>query len=388
MKYNGEGYYMSSKRDFYEVLGVNKASSEADIKKAFRKLAKEYHPDVNRGNNEAEHKFKEINEAYEILSDPQKRARYDQFGHAGNNPNYGGGFGGFEEMDFGFGDIFESFFGGSFGGRTSRNRKGPKRGADLKTFMEISFEEAAFGIEKDVTINRQEVCNDCKGTGAKDGTAPTACKHCNGSGQVQVKQSTPFGQFVNIKNCDVCHGEGKINSNPCNTCGGHAKVKKAVKINLKIPAGIDDGQTISLRGEGDPGSNGGPSGDLHINIRVKPHNIFIREDSDIHCTIPITFVQAALGAEIEIPTLNGKEKFSIPEGTQSNSVFKLRGKGISHLRGSGKGDQYCKIIVDVPKKLNDKQKEILRQFASETGDESHEQQKTFFGKMMEVFGID
>lgn len=376
---------MSSKKDFYELLGVNKGASEADLKKAYRKLAKEHHPDVNQGNKDAEHKFKEINEAYEVLSDSQKRARYDQFGHAGND---GGGFGGggFEDMDFGFGDIFESFFGGGFGGRGGRNKKGPRKGADIKIAAEITFEEAAFGVEKEVSINRLEVCSTCKGSGAKEGTSPTTCKHCNGAGQVQVKQNTPFGQFVNVKNCDICHGDGKINTNPCQQCSGQGKNKKTVKLSFKIPAGIDDGQTISLRGEGDPGIYGGPSGDLYVSIRVKQHNIFLREGTDVHCTIPITFVQATLGADIEIPTLHGREKFNIPEGTQSNTVFKMRGKGIPYIRGNGKGDQYCKIIIDIPKKLNDKQKELLKEFAAQTSDESHEQSKSFFNKMKDVFG--
>jgi len=384
---------MAEKRDYYEVLGVDRNASDAEIKKAYRKLAKQYHPDVNPGDKAAEAKFKEINEAYEVLSDPQKRARYDQFGHAGTDPNGFGGFegfgGGFGDFDFGgIGDIFESFFGGSgFGRSSTRSRSGPRKGADLKYSMEISFEEAVFGAEKEIHINRLETCGTCNGTGAKPGTSPVTCSHCNGTGQVQYRQSTPFGQFVNIKTCDVCHGEGKIITNPCTTCNGKGKVRKSVKIKVNIPAGIDDGQTISLRGEGEPGSKGGPPGDLFISIRVKPHPLFQRQGNDIYCDIPITFVQAALGAELEVPTLDGKVKYNIPEGTQTGTVFRLRGKGVPFLRGSGRGDQYVKVYIDVPKRLNEKQKALLREFAQISGDEVHEQRKGFFDKMKDALGM-
>ncbi|AUS95937.1 molecular chaperone DnaJ [Clostridium thermosuccinogenes] len=384
---------MANKRDYYEVLGVDKNASDADIKKAYRKLAKKYHPDVNPGDKEAEAKFKEINEAYEVLSDSQKRAQYDQFGHAGMDPNngfggFGGGFGGFGDFDFGsVGDIFETFFGGGgFGGR-SRSRTGPQKGADLKYSMEISFEEAAFGVEKEIKVNRMENCKTCGGTGSKPGTSPVTCKHCNGTGQVQYKQSTPFGQFVNIKTCDVCHGEGKIIVNPCSACNGKGKVRNTVKVKIKVPAGIDNGQTISLRGEGEPGVRGGPAGDLFITIRVRPHPLFQRQGNDVICEIPITFVQAALGAELEVPTLDGNVKYTVPEGTQTGTVFRLRSKGIPYLRGSGRGDQYVKVHVEVPKKLNEKQKELLRQFAELSGDENHEQRKGFFDKMKDALGM-
>jgi molecular chaperone DnaJ len=379
---------MAAKRDYYEVLGVEKGASDADIKKAYRKLAKQYHPDVNQDDKSAEGKFKEANEAYEILSDPQKKAQYDQFGHAGTDPNGfgGGGFNG--DFDFGgIGDIFETFFGGSGMGSRTRTRNGPQKGADLKYAMEIAFEEAAFGIEKDINISRMETCVTCTGTGAKPGTSASTCKHCNGTGQTQVKQSTPFGQFVNVKTCDVCRGEGKIITDPCTSCGGKGKVKKPVKLKINIPAGIDDGQTISLRGEGEPGSKGGPSGDLFISIRVKSHALFQRQGNDVVCEIPITFAQAALGVELEVPTLDGRVKYSIPEGTQTGSVFRLKSKGIPFIRGNGRGDQYVKVNVEVPKRLNDKQKNLLREFAEMSGDDSHEQRKGFFDKMKDAFGM-
>lgn len=383
---------MAVKRDYYEILGIDKGASDADIKRAYRKLAKQYHPDLNPGDKEAEAKFKEVNEAYEILSDPQKKARYDQFGHAGTDPNAGfGGFegGGFGDFDFGgIGDIFETFFGGGgFGGRSTKTRNGPQKGADIKYAMEISFEEAAFGVEKEISINRSENCTTCGGVGSKPGTSPSTCKHCNGTGQIQYKQSTPFGQFVNIKTCDVCRGEGKIITDPCPTCGGKGKVRKSVKIKINVPAGIDDGQTISLRGEGEQGVKGGPAGDLYISIKVRTHPLFQRQGNDVICEIPITFVQAALGAEIEVPTLDGKVKYNVPEGTQTGTVFRLRSKGVPFIRGNGRGDQYVKVNVEVPKKLNEKQRETLREFAELLGDDVHEQRKSFFDKMKDALGM-
>ncbi|MEN6313083.1 MAG: molecular chaperone DnaJ [Clostridiaceae bacterium] len=378
-----------SKRDFYEVLGVDKNASDADIKKAYRKLAKQYHPDMNPDDKTAEAKFKEVNEAYEILSDSQKRSRYDQFGHAGVDPNgFGGAGAGFGDFDFGgIGDIFETFFGGSGFGRSSRSRSGPQKGADLKHSVEVTFEQAAFGIEKEININRHEACSSCHGSGAKAGSSPVTCKQCNGTGQVQYKQSTPFGQFVNVKTCDVCHGEGKVITNPCPACSGKGTIRKTVKINLNIPAGIDDGQTMSLRGEGDPGSRGGPAGDLFVTINVKPHAIFKRQGNDVVCEMPITFVQAALGAELEVPTLDGTVKYNLPEGTQTGSIFRLKGKGIPYLRGNGRGDQYVKVEIDVPKKLNEKQKAILKEFADISGDEVYEHRKGFFDKMKDALGM-
>jgi len=253
--------------------------------------------------------------------------------------------------------------------------------------VEISFEEAAFGIEKEIPINRMQKCTTCDGSGAKPGTSPSVCGRCGGTGQVQHKQSTPFGQFVNIKTCEVCKGEGKVITDPCTTCGGKGKIRKSVKIKVKIPSGIDDGQTISLRGEGEPGTRGGPPGDLFITVRVKPHPLFQRQGSDVLCEIPITFVQAALGSEIEVPTLDGKVKYTIPEGTQTGTVFRLKGKGIPYLRGNGRGDQYVKVNIEVPVKLNEKQTAVLREFAELTGDELHEQRKGFFDKMKDALGM-
>ncbi|NLY42545.1 MAG: molecular chaperone DnaJ [Clostridiaceae bacterium] len=389
---------MAEKRDYYEVLGVSRDASDEEIKKAYRKLAKKYHPDMNPGNKEAEAKFKEINEAYEVLSDADKRAKYDQFGHAGVDPNgfggsgfgggFSGGFGGFGGGfgDFDFGDIFETFFGGT-GFGSSRRRNGPQKGKDVKTSIEISFKQAAFGVEKELDILRMEKCDVCGGTGAKPGTSPKVCSVCKGTGQVQYKQRTPLGQFINVRTCEHCHGEGKIISTPCSVCHGKGQIRKARKIKVNIPAGIDDGQTISLRGEGDPGINGGPPGDLFITVRVTPHPLFQRQGTDVICEVPITFVQAALGAELEVPTLDGKVKYTIPEGTQTGTVFRLRNKGIPHIRGYGRGDQYVKVIVEVPKNLNEKQKELLRQFAELENENTHEQRKGFFEKMRDVLGL-
>ena len=378
---------MAEKRDFYDVLGVQKDASEGDLKKAFRQMAKKYHPDVNPGDKTAEAKFKEVNEAYDILSDSQKRARYDQFGHAGVDPNASAGpFGGFGGVDFDLGDIFDSFFGGGFGRSSSRSRNAPQKGADLKQRLDLTFEEAAFGVEKDIHISRKENCTKCKGTGAREGSSPATCPTCRGSGQTQVKQNTPFGQFSSIKTCETCNGEGKIISNPCTQCGGSGTIRKSSRISVKIPAGIDNGQSISLRGEGEPGQRGGPSGDLYVTVSVKRHPLFSREGVDVICEMPITFVQAALGSEVEVPTLDGKVKYTIPEGTQTGTVFRLRGKGIPHLRGNGRGDQFVKTIIEVPKKLNEKQKRILRDFADQSGDEVHDLRRGFFDKMRQTFG--
>jgi molecular chaperone DnaJ len=380
---------MADKRDFYDVLGVKKDASEADLKKAFRQMAKKYHPDVNPGDKAAEAKFKEVNEAYDILSDSQKRARYDQFGHAGVDPNaQAGPFGGFGGVDFDLGDIFDSFFGGGFGGSrsSSRARNAPQRGADLKQRVDLTFEEAAFGVEKEINISRNEKCDKCNGTGARDGSSPTTCTVCHGTGQTQVRQSTPFGQFSSISPCTACRGEGKINTNPCTHCGGNGTIRKPSRISVKIPGGIDNGQSVSLRGEGEPGLRGGPNGDLYVAVSVKRHPLFSRDGVDVVCEMPITFAQAALGSEVEVPTLDGKVKYNIPEGTQTGTVFRLRNKGIPHLRGNGRGDQFVKTIVEVPKKLNEKQKKILREFADASGDDEHDMRRGFFDKMRQTFG--
>jgi len=377
---------LPEKRDYYEVLGVDRSTGDADLKKAYRKLAKQYHPDINPGNQEAESKFKEINEAYEVLSDPQKRQQYDKFGHAGMNGTGFEGFSGFGGFDFGVEDIFESFFGGSAFGRGTRNQKaGPRRGSDMKYSLNISFNEAAFGVNKEIRINRMQVCSACNGSGAKAGTSPQTCRHCNGTGQVRHVQATPFGQMVNMRTCDVCRGEGTIITNPCEDCHGSGRKQKSTTLNIDIPAGIDNGQTISLRGEGEPGVKGGSAGDLYVNIRVQPHPIFTRDGYNVVCEVPITFTQAALGVEMDIPTLEGTMKYSIPEGTQTGTVFRLRNKGIKHLRSNSRGDQFVKVNVEVPTKLNVKQREILRQFAEISGDDSFEQRKNFFNKMKDLF---
>ncbi len=376
---------MADKRDYYEVLGVGKGTSTDEIKKAYRKLAKQYHPDVNPGDKEAEAKFKELSEAYSVLSDDQKRSNYDRFGHAAFDGS-GGGFGGFEGFGFGgLDDLFESFMGGGFGRSSKAKKNGPQRGNDLQYAMEITFEEAAFGVNKEISISRLQNCTVCSGSGAKPGTSVESCKHCQGTGQVRYTQSTPFGQFVNVKTCDVCRGEGKIITHPCETCHGKGRVSKNSRISINIPSGIDEGQTISLKGEGEPGLRGGPAGDLYVTIHIKPHAIFKREGYDVVCDIPISFTQAALGAEIDIPTIDGMVKHSVPEGTQTATVFKLKGKGIKHLRSNARGDEYIRVNVEVPTKLSQKQKELLRQLAEVSGDEGLEQKKGFFNKVKDLF---
>lgn len=373
------------KRDYYEVLGVDKNASEDEIKKAYRRLAKKYHPDLNKDHPEeaAEH-FKECSEAYEVLSDPQKKARYDQYGHAGVDPNFGGGggYGGAGFDGFDVGDIFSSFFGGGFGGGGRRN--GPRKGRDVHTHATITFEDAAFGKEIEVSFGRVENCADCGGTGAKKGTSPTTCPICNGKGQVNSVQNTPFGQFQSSRTCSRCQGKGTIVENPCPKCRGKGKVRRNVKEKINIPAGIADGQTVSRSGAGDPGTNGGPNGDLLIEITVKPHEFFIRQGNDVLCDIPITFVQAALGAEMEVPTLDGKVKYTIPEGTQTGAMFRLKGKGIPGLYGKGRGDQYVRVTVEVPKNLSREQKDLLRQFGESTGKNNPEQNR-FFERLKKYF---
>jgi len=381
---------MASKRDFYEILGVSNSASPEEVKRAYRKLAKQYHPDVNSTDMGAEAKFKEANDAYQVLSDPEKKGRYDQFGHAGVDPNSaysgGGAGGGFSNFDFGdIGNIFDSFFGG--GGGSSRARRGPQKGADIRMSIEITFNEAAKGVSKVIPITRNNNCNECGGSGSNPGTQPITCLHCNGSGQIQYKQNTPFGQFANVKVCDVCSGEGKIITDPCKKCSGKGRIRNTTKLDVDIPAGIDNGQTISLRGEGEAGAKGGPKGDLLINIRVRAHTLFKRNGYDVYCEIPITFAQAAVGSEIEVPTIDGKVKYTVPEGTQSGTRFRLKAKGIPYIRDKRRGDQYVDVIIEVPRKLNEKQKSILRQFDEQSGEEHYEQRKSFFKKMKDALGI-
>lgn len=365
-----------SKRDSYEVLGLTKNASEDEIKKAYRKLARQYHPDVNKA-PDAEEKFKEMKEAYDTLSDPSKRARYDQFGHENPQTGYGG-------ADFGdFGDIFDMFFGG--GGKRNRNPNAPRRGADLQYNMRIDFKEAVFGKETDITIPREEECDVCFGSGAKPGTKVVACSVCKGTGQQEVAQNTPFGRIVNRRTCTTCQGKGKIVKERCHECHGSGRVKKRKKIHIKVPAGVEDGSQLRVSGEGEPGSNGGPPGDLFIVLHVYSHDFFERNGDNVYCEVPITFTQAALGDELEVPTLDGKVKLKIPEGTQTGTNFRLKGKGVPRLRFTGRGDQHIKIVVVTPTKLTEQQKELLREYGKLNGDETHHQQKSFFEKMKKAF---
>ncbi len=379
---------MADKRDYYEVLGVDKNASADDIKKAYRKLAKQYHPDLNKDNPEAADKFKEVGEAYAVLSDEEKRSRYDQFGHAGVDGSAGGGgfsggFGGFG--DFGdLGDIFGSFFGGGFGGGQSR-RNAPQKGRDMRVRVELTFEEAAFGCKKDLNVSRMETCSACSGTGAKAGTSPETCSRCRGTGQIRSVQNTPIGQIQTNTTCPDCRGKGKIIKERCAVCQGTGKTRVSDKISVNIPKGVDDGQTLRVRGKGDAGENGGPAGDLYVTISIKKHPIFERDEYDVYVEMPITFVQATLGCEIDVPTLDGKVKHRIPEGTQSGTKFRMRGKGISYPNGSGRGDQFVIVNIEVPKNLTQKQRELLVKFADETNDKNYNQQKKWTAKLKDYF---
>ena len=381
---------MAEQRDLYEVLGLQKGASDDEIKKAYRKLAKKYHPDLHPGDKEAEKKMKEVNGAYEVLSDAEKKARYDQYGFAGIDPNYaggagGGGFGGFQDFDLG--DIFGSMFGGGFGGQQTRHN-GPRKGENLRITLQLTFEEAVFGCEKSVSVTRNESCKDCGGTGAKKGTSPETCPVCRGSGQVQSTQRTPFGVFSSSSPCQNCKGTGKITKEPCPSCKGEGRVRKTRTIRVKIPAGIDDGQTISLRGEGNGGTQGGPAGDLYVTVYVKEHKMFKRDGQDIILEMPISFAQAALGATLIVPTVDGKVQYDLPEGTQTGTVFRLRGSGVPSVNGRGRGDQYVKVNVEIPRNLNHEQKELLRKFDEATGDSCYSERGGFFKKMKDLFNKD
>ncbi|MEG1009453.1 MAG: molecular chaperone DnaJ [Clostridia bacterium] len=386
---------MAGKRDYYEVLGVSKTASDDELKKAYRKLAKKYHPDANLENKaESEVKFKEVNEAYETLSDSQKRKMYDQFGADGPQGFNGaggpfGGQGGYYSSsgfdgfsDFGdLGDIFSSFFGGGFGGKsTSKRQNGPKKGEDLNLRMEITFEQAFLGVEKEVSINRNEECDICHGSGAKVGTTVTSCTMCNGTGQVRQMQNTILGQVQTTRTCTNCHGTGEVIKEPCDNCKGKGKVRKQPKIKIKIPAGIDEGQTVVLRGEGEPGEKGGPKGDLYITIKIKNHSIYTRKGNNVYCEVPITITQATLGAEIEIPMVDGKKEIiKIPDGTQTGTRFTIKTKGFKMVNGTAQGDFIFTVIVQTPKRLSKEQRELLMKLANTMNEQPPIRKRGLFG---------
>lgn len=374
---------MADKRDYYEVLGVSRDASADEIKKAYKKLAKQYHPDLNPDSKTAEEKFKEVSEAYSVLSDDNARARYDQFGH--NDPSAGGfggqGFGGFGGQGFGgFGDIFETFFGGGFA-QPQRDPNAPQRGNDMRMDISISFEEAAKGAEKEIAVSRMESCDTCHGSGAKPGTGRDTCTQCGGTGRVRINQTTPFGQFQTVKTCPACNGAGSIINEPCPDCGGSGRKRRQRKLKVNIPAGVDDGSRLRMQGEGEGGKNNGPSGDLFIYITVKPHKYFRRDGDNVHLEQQISFTQAALGCDIEVPTLDGNVKLTIPEGTQTGTTFRLRGRGFPKLRGYGRGDQHVKVKVVTPTRLSEEQKSLLRQLDATWFEHEGEERKGFFGKI-------
>ena len=377
---------MAEKRDYYEVLGLNKSAGEAEIKKAYRTLAKKYHPDMNPGNAEAEAKFKEVNEAYAVLSDSEKKAKYDQFGHAAFDPAAGGsgfgGFGGFGDFSD-LGDIFGSFFGGGFGGGSSARRNAPTRGDDIGARVTITFEEAAFGVKKDVSFQRIQKCDECSGSGAAKGSKAETCTARGGSGQKRVTQRIGGMAFQSTVTCDACRGSGKIIKNPCTNCRGTGFVKVNKKLSVNIPAGIDDGERIALRGQGCDGRNGGPSGDLILTVSVKRHAFFERDGYDLFCEIPITIADATLGAEIDVPTLEGNEKFTIPEGTQPGARFTLKQKGIPYVNSNRRGDLIFVVNVEIPKGLSEKQKEHMRAFAASCKDSNYAKKTGFFKRIFD-----
>ena len=374
---------MAQKRDYYEVLGVSKTATADEIKQAYRRKAKECHPDLHPDDKTAEERFKELNEANEVLSDPDKRARYDQFGFDGPNMGAGGAggnpFGGMDFGGMGFDSIFDQIFGGGMG--TTSRRQGPVQGADLRYELRITFEEAARGCEKSFDFYRNENCKTCGGSGAKPGTEPVTCQTCHGTGQVR----SGGGFMVTVRTCPTCGGTGKVIQDKCTACGGSGRTRVKRTATVKVPAGIDNGQTIVMNGQGEPGLRGGPNGDLYINVIVRPHKLFRRDGYDLRLEFPVSFTQAALGADVDIPTLNGPVKYHIPEGTQNDQEFRLKGSGIQRLNGVGKGDLIAKVRVEIPRKLNEKQKELLRQFDETTTGKEYEGKKSFMDRVKELF---
>lgn len=373
---------MADKQDYYEVLGLSKGAGADEIKKAYRQMAKKYHPDMNPDNKEAEQKFKEVNEAYAVLSDPDKKAQYDQYGHAAfdQSTGYGaGGFGGFGDFGFDMGDIFSSFFGGG-SSRSQSRANAPIPGDDIGVRVVLSFEEAVFGCKKEINYARIQKCDTCGGTGAEKGTTPEKCTKCGGSGTVRVQQRTAFGMMQSTRACPDCGGSGKIIKNPCSNCRGKGLVKINKKLDVTIPAGIDDGQRIALSSQGNEGKNGGAAGDLIIQVSVRPHAIFERDGNDIYCEVPITFVEAALGAKIKIPTLEGQMDYDIPEGTQTGTMFTIKQKGVTAVNSRVKGNLYVRVVVETPKSLNDEQKKILRSFGESCGEKNFSKKTSFFSK--------
>lgn len=385
---------MAEKRDYYEVLGLKKGASEDEIKKAFKSMARKYHPDLHPDDKEAAEKFKEINEAYEVLSDSEKRARYDQFGHAGVDPNYGGGagaggfsgFGGFGDV----GDIFDSIFGGGFGGfgggrSTASSANAPHRGGDVNANVTIDFMEACKGAKKKMRVTHMVKCDQCSGTGADANTKTNSCTECHGQGSVRVNQRTPFGVISTTKVCPRCGGKGKIVTNPCSKCRGSGRQRVTTDIELKIPAGIDNGQILRVSGQGDAGLNGGPNGDLNVSVTVRPHELFTRSGNDIFCEIPISYAQAVLGDKVTVPTIKGKVEYEIPEGTQSGTKFRLRGEGVKYLGRESYGDQYVTVVVEVPKRLTKQQKELLKKFDDCLEEKNQAKRQNFFEKLKRRF---
>lgn len=389
---NKGGYNLADKRDYYEVLGIQKGASEDEIKRAYRKLAKQHHPDLNPGDKAAEKAFKEASEAYEILSDANKRNQYDQFGHAGVDPGYGGGaggFGGFGGGDFSdLGDIFDSFFGGGFGGASRRaNPNAPSRGSDVQISVKIDFIESCKGTVKEVRVVRQDPCQTCHGTGCESGHAPATCGECQGKGQIHISQRTPLGVIQTARTCSRCGGSGKVISHPCKACAGSGHTRADKTIEVSIPAGIAHGQTMTVREQGNAGRNGGPAGDLHIAVTVRPDPLFKRDGFNLWCEIPITYYQAVQGDEIIVPTIDGKVKYTIPPGTQPGTVFRLKTKGAQNLNGRGRGDQFVTVIVEVPKNLNQEQQDALKTFDAVLNEKNYEKRKSFFRKLKDSFNF-